>query len=48
MQANFILKVEDAGLPDIQKALKSTGIKVKSIVQIHKEGVQEKEEPANE
>ncbi|MBF0316849.1 MAG: hypothetical protein HQL04_01640, partial [Nitrospirae bacterium] len=38
---NFMLKVEDAKLPDIQKALKGAGIKVKSIVELHKEGTQE-------
>ncbi|MCI4626290.1 MAG: hypothetical protein L3V56_10055 [Candidatus Magnetoovum sp. WYHC-5] len=38
MQSNFMLKVEDAKLPDIQKALKSAGVKVKSIVEIYKEG----------
>ncbi|GBE00321.1 hypothetical protein BMS3Abin07_02372 [bacterium BMS3Abin07] len=37
MNSNFIVKVEDAKLPDIQKALKGAGIKVRSIVQIYKE-----------
>ncbi|MBF0564465.1 MAG: hypothetical protein HQK89_04420 [Nitrospirae bacterium] len=37
MQINYMLKVEDAKLPDIQKALKSAGIKVKSIVDLYKE-----------
>ncbi len=41
MQINFMLKVEDAKLPDIQKALKGAGIKVKSIVELHKEGTPE-------
>ncbi|MBF0345085.1 MAG: hypothetical protein HQL06_12755 [Nitrospirae bacterium] len=41
LQINFMLKVEDAKLPDIQKALKGAGIKVKSIVELHKEGIPE-------
>jgi hypothetical protein len=32
-----MLKVEDAKLPDVQKALKGAGIKVKSIVELFKE-----------
>jgi len=42
---NFMVKVEDAKLPAIQKALKSAGIKVKSIVEIYKEGTEPKTEP---
>ncbi len=37
MYSNFMVKVEDAKLPAIQKALKSAGIKVRSIVEIYKE-----------
>ncbi len=37
MNANFMVKVEDAKLPDIQKALKAAGIKVRSIIEIYKE-----------
>lgn len=37
MKANYILKVEDAKLADIQKALKDAGIKVRSIQEVHKE-----------
>ncbi|MBF0519123.1 MAG: hypothetical protein HQK92_05305 [Nitrospirae bacterium] len=50
MQSNFMLKVEDAKLPDIQKALKGASIQVKSIVEIFKEGVSDKvnEEPPKE
>jgi len=36
-KANFILKVTDAKLPDVQKALKDAGINVVSIMEIHKE-----------
>ncbi len=37
MNSNFMLKVEDAKLPDIQKALQQAGIKVRSIIEVHKE-----------
>lgn len=37
MNSNFILKVEDAKLPDIQKALQAAGIKVRSIIEVFKE-----------
>jgi hypothetical protein len=36
-----MLKVEDSKLPDVQKALKGAGIKVKSIVELYKEGAAE-------
>ncbi len=39
-----MLKVEDAKLPDIQKALQAAGIKVRSIIEVFKEE-QKKEEP---
>lgn len=38
MNSNFMLKVEDAKLPDIQKALQQAGIKVRSIIEVFKEG----------
>ena len=34
---NFIVKVTDAKLPDVQKALEQAGIKVRSIVEVFKE-----------
>lgn len=37
MNNNFIVKVTDAKLPDVQKALEQAGIKVRSIVEIFKE-----------
>lgn len=37
MNANFILKVTDATLSDIQKALQAAGIQVRSIIEIFKE-----------
>lgn len=48
MQSNFILKVENAKLPDVQKALKGAGVKVKSIVEIHKEKNEQVPEQAKE
>ncbi len=42
---NFMLKVTDAKLPDIQKALQQAGIKVRSIIEVFKEeGKEEKTE----
>jgi hypothetical protein len=38
MNINYILKVEDAKLTDIQKALTQAGIKVRSIIEVFKEG----------
>jgi len=35
--SNFILKVTDAKLIDIQKALQAAGIKVRSIIEVFKE-----------
>lgn len=45
MNSNFMVKVEDAKLPDVQKALHAAGIKVRSIIELHKEEIK-KEEPA--
>lgn len=36
-KANFILKVQDAKLADVQKALKDANVNVVSIMEIHKE-----------
>ncbi len=47
MKSNFMVKVEDAKLPDVQKALKAAGIKVRSIVELYKEGGAEKKEVGN-
>lgn len=47
MNINFILKVEDAKLVEIQKALQSAGIKVRSLQEVYKEGIKEEgKEPA--
>ena len=37
VKTNFILKVTDAKLADIQKALKDANINVVSLVEIHRE-----------
>jgi hypothetical protein len=43
MNSNFMLKVEDAKLPDVQKALQQAGIKIRSIIEIFKEEVKKEE-----
>jgi hypothetical protein len=48
MNSNFMVKVEDAKLPDVQKALKAAGIKVRSIIQVYKEGAEKEEEKKEE
>jgi hypothetical protein len=35
--SNFIVKITDAKLADVQKALQAAGIKVRSIIEIFKE-----------
>jgi hypothetical protein len=37
MDANYMLKVQDAKAVDIQKALKAAGITVTSIIEVYKE-----------
>lgn len=39
---NYVLKVLDAGMPTVRKALQQAGITVESIVQVHKEEVPDK------
>lgn len=43
---NLMLKVVDARPADIKKALKDSGIEVVSIVEVHKEEIQEPEADA--
>jgi len=43
MNSNFMLKVEDAKLPDVQKALQQAGIKIRSIIEIFKEEIKKEE-----
>jgi len=42
--SNFMVKVTDAKLIDVQKALQAAGIKVRSIIEIFKEGQTQQEE----
>lgn len=46
MNINYIVKVEDAKLTDLQKALQAAGIKVRSIQEVYKE--EKKEEGGKE
>lgn len=41
---NYIVKVKDAKLADVQKALQQAGIQIRSILELHKE----EEKPAEE
>lgn len=42
--SNFLVKVTDAKLTDIRKALQAAGIKVRSIIEVFKEEVKSSEE----
>jgi len=44
MNRNYLVKVIDAKLVDIQKALKAAGIHVRSIIEVYKEGEEMQEE----
>ena len=39
VNSSFVVKVADAKMSDIQKALEQAGIKVRSIVEVYKEEV---------
>jgi hypothetical protein len=41
--SNFIVKVTDAKLMDIQKALEQAGIKVRSVIEVFKEETEAQE-----
>lgn len=43
MNSNFMVKVQDAKLPDVQKALQQAGIKVRSIIEVFKEETKQEE-----
>ena len=43
MNSNFMVKVEDAKIPDVQKALQQAGIKVRSIIEVFKEEIKKEE-----
>jgi hypothetical protein len=42
--SNFIVKVSDAKLGDIQKALQNAGITVRSVIEVFREEEKSKEE----
>jgi len=44
INSNFMVKVTDAKLIDIQKALKAAGITVRSIIEVFKEEEKSQEE----
>lgn len=43
INSNFIVKVTDTKLTDIQKALEQAGIKVRSIIEVFKESTSKEE-----
>jgi|GEM_PF-1211929 len=46
MNVNFMVKVEDAKVVDVQKALEQAGIKVRSVLEVHKDAAAAAEAPA--
>jgi hypothetical protein len=49
--SNFLVKVTDAKMPEVKKALEGAGITVRSIIAVHKEetgSVEEAQEPVSE
>lgn len=38
--ANFLVKVTDATMPQVRKALQGAGIEVRSIILVHKEEIE--------
>ena len=45
---NYIVKVEDAKMVQIKKALEAANIKVISIIDVYKEGMPQKPQPKKE
>ena len=43
--SNFLVKVTDAKMPAVKKALEEAGIEVRSIIAVHKEETGTEEEP---
>ncbi len=43
---NYLVKVTDAKMPEVRKALQEAGIEVRSIIQLHKEETGAEEEKA--
>ncbi|UCF31695.1 MAG: hypothetical protein JSV26_04630 [bacterium] len=48
VHSNYMVKVKDASLPDVRKALQGAGIEVRSILLVNKEEVGSPEAPAEE
>jgi hypothetical protein len=46
MNVNFMVKAEDAKVVDVQKALEQAGIKVRSVLEVHKDKAAEAEKNA--
>ncbi|MDF1536178.1 MAG: hypothetical protein P1S46_06710 [bacterium] len=44
--SNYMVKVTDAKMPEVKKALEAAGIEVRSIIQVHKEETGAVEETA--
>ena len=42
--SNFLVKVTDAKMPAVKKALEAAGIEVRSIISVHKEEIGSEEE----
>jgi hypothetical protein len=42
--ANFLVKVTDATMPQVRKALQAAGIEVRSIILVHKEKTETQED----
>ncbi|GBE15085.1 hypothetical protein BMS3Abin14_01139 [bacterium BMS3Abin14] len=43
---NFLVKVTDAKMPQVRKALQEAGIEVRSIILMHKEEIEDEAAPA--
>ena len=41
VHSNFLVKVTDASMPDVRKALQGAGIEVRSILLVHKEEMED-------
>ena len=46
--SNFLIKVTDAKMPEVKKALEGAGITVRSIIALHKEETGEEKEESVE
>ncbi len=48
VHSNFMVKVIDASMPDVRKALQGAGIEVRSILLVNKETIEEPEGSSEE